>query len=705
MENAHDLKEESAHRRWLFCTYNAALVLIGVVVLAELLSFQGWTAARIITLTLFALLLVPVVYGFTTATLGFSLLFRKTGDSLLINRTLPAHANIEFTRPTAVIVPIFNEDVGQVFRRLGAMRRSLQAAGKLAGFHFFVLSDSNDPTCWIAEEKAWFDLCTETDGFGSIFYRKRRVSIHNKSGNVADFCRRWGSDYKYMIVLDADSLMGGETMVRLVGLMDRNPRAGIIQTLPQMVLGTTLFQRVYQFGAHISAGMFSAGMNYWQLNSATYWGHNAIVRIRPFMQHCAMPELPADCPLGRRILSHDTVEAALMRRAGFDVWLAYDLEQSFEEYPPRLIAAVNRDRRWCFGNLQHAWVVATPGIPNASRIHLLNGIMAYLSSPLWMLFLVWSVLLPLTGDEVIAIVGNGTPLAIRMERFLSIFVLGMLFIPKILAAVLAGRSRRAASFGGRTAIAISAVAEAAVGMLVAPILMVFHSRFVAAALTGGGVSWGSQERTASENPPLRDFVRPFAIPTLIGIGLATLVAWRNPALLPWMSPILLGLLFSIPLAYCLASERLGQCARRSKLFLTPPEIVPAQVLKSFLDLHDSVAPPRPEMPMFPPLHGVYAVVIDPFLNRLHASVSAQRTNRSARTLAFRRAAAEKLLTFGVESVTSFELRTLLWDADLMREMHLRVWAGAPESLHPSWNAALQAYRDTNSHNTASAPEP
>src|SRR6185369_2030818 len=209
------------------------------------------------------------------------------------------------------------------------------------------------PATIVREEQAWLDWCRDVDGFGRIFYRRRRVRLRRKSGNVADFCRRWGARYPYMVMLDADSVMNGDTLARLVELMDQHPGVGIIQTVPVAVSRRSLFARVAQFASAAYAPMFSAGLHFWQLGDGQYWGHNAIIRTAPFMKHCALARLPGKPPLGGEILSHDFVEAALMGRAGWTTWLAYDLGGSWEEVPSTLLEEMNRDRRWCQGNLQH----------------------------------------------------------------------------------------------------------------------------------------------------------------------------------------------------------------------------------------------------------------------------------------------------------------------------------------------------------------
>jgi membrane glycosyltransferase len=322
-------------RQLLFWSACALLLALGAFPMLYWAGHQSFRFTAALLFLLFSLLLAQLVYGFTMAMTGY-LLLRKDGDPARINNTLPPGIFMDKLASTAVVIPIFNEDPGRVFQGLRVMYESLQKTGAGQSFDFFVLSDSNNLNNWIAEEKAWLELCKQTQGFGRIFYRKRRVALHNKSGNIADFCRRWGSSFRYMIVLDADSVMTGPALVRLVNLMEQNPRAGLIQTDSKAVLGKTLFQRIIQFTIEVYGPLFKAGANYWQLGSGNFWGHNAIIRLKPFMKHCAIPELDESSPLGRRILSHDTIEAALMRRSGYMVWFAYDLDGSFEENPPDL---------------------------------------------------------------------------------------------------------------------------------------------------------------------------------------------------------------------------------------------------------------------------------------------------------------------------------------------------------------------------------
>jgi membrane glycosyltransferase len=315
------------------------LVLIPSIVasgfMANVLPHKGGTWLEIAIMIFFGALFGWISIGFWTALLGFWTLARGRDRFAITSLDHPdtAPAVDAPALPTAVVMPICNEPVDRVFAGLKAIHRSLQRAGTLDRFHIFVLSDTPEPDAAMREEEAWFRWCREVDGFDRIFYRRRKVRLERKSGNVADFCRRWGRLYRYMIMLDADSIMSGDTLTRLVGLMDRHPNVGMIQTAPTAVNRRSLFARVQQFASRVYGPMFAAGLHVWQLGDGQYWGHNAIIRVEPFMDHCGLPRLPGKAPLGGEILSHDFVEAALLGRHGWTLWLAYGLGGSYEEVP------------------------------------------------------------------------------------------------------------------------------------------------------------------------------------------------------------------------------------------------------------------------------------------------------------------------------------------------------------------------------------
>src|SRR5437899_4867348 len=370
------------------------LVLVPTIIasgfMVGVLPHQGHTWLEVTIAAFFGALFGWISIGFWTALLGFVTLMRRR-DRFAITSLEPAGGDPPAAPAegvvAAIVMPICEEPVERVFAGLRAIHRSLERAGALDRFHFFVLSDSADPSAAVQEEEAWFDWCRAVGGFGRIFYRRRKVRLERKSGNVADFCRRWGRRYRYMVMLDADSLMTGETLVRLVELMERHPGVGMIQTAPAAVNRSSLFARLQQFASRVYGPMFAAGLHYWQLGDGQYWGHNTIIRVDPFTEHCALPRLPGREPLGGEILSHDFVEAALMGRAGWSLWLAYDLEGSYEEVPPTLLEEMRRDRRWCQGNLQHLRLLFTEGLFGAHRALFLNGALSYVSALLWFTFL------------------------------------------------------------------------------------------------------------------------------------------------------------------------------------------------------------------------------------------------------------------------------------------------------------------------------
>jgi membrane glycosyltransferase len=257
---------------------------------------------------------------------------------------------------------IYNEDAGRVAAGVDAIWTSLTAQSEHHAFDLFILSDTRTPVIAAAEEAVWWSLVERHDARGRIFYRRRAKNIGRKAGNVADFVRSWGGAYDYMVILDADSIMTGNALVTLARLMDAHPEIGIIQTLPLPVGRETLFARILQFSARLNAPMLTSGLAFWQLGDSNYWGHNAILRLLPFAAHCALPRLSGAEPLGGEILSHDFVEAALLRRAGYQVWLLPDLAGSWEQVPSNLLDYAARDRRWTQGNLQHLAVLPLRGL-------------------------------------------------------------------------------------------------------------------------------------------------------------------------------------------------------------------------------------------------------------------------------------------------------------------------------------------------------
>ena len=587
---AEEVRSRRRRLEWTRAAARRRLVLMCLVLLPsvvasgfmlEVLPHGGSTWLEAAIVVFFGALFGWISIGFWTALIGFGLLLTRK-DRFAVTRTSPGDEPIDSSVRTAIVMPICEEPVDRVFAGLGAIYRSLEQTGDADRFDLFILSDTADPAAWVEEEAAWAHLCRTVSGFGRIFYRRRRARIKRKSGNVAEFCRAWGKRYRYMIVLDADSVMAGRTLARLVRLMERNPEAGVIQTSPVAIGRRSLFGRAQQFAIRVYGPMFTAGLHFWQLGDGQYWGHNAIIRIAPFMAHCGLGRLPGKPPLGGEILSHDFVEAALMGRAGWSLWLAYDLDGSYEEIPSSLLEEMKRDRRWCQGNLQHMRLLFTKGLFGAHRALFLNGALSYMSALLWFAFLSLST--------AAAIVNALTPPDYfpagrslfpewpiwRPNWALSLLAVTamILFLPKLLSIVLiVVRNRGARAYGGVLRLTASVVLEIIVASLLAPIRMVFHTRFVLLNLIGRTVAWRSSRREDSETT-WRDALAHHGVDTVVATGWGVSLYWLNPQYFFWVLPIVAALVLSVPLSVLTSRISVGRSARRLRLFVIPEEIAP-----------------------------------------------------------------------------------------------------------------------------------
>ncbi|MEB0110287.1 glucans biosynthesis glucosyltransferase MdoH [Variovorax sp. RTB1] len=526
---------------------------------------------------LYGLLSGWVVTGFVTALMGFYVSVKGDKHSLSVKQVAGHSMNPEAR--TAIIMPICNEDVSTVFAGLRATCESVAATGHAKQFDVFVLSDSYSPETAAAERAAWEDLraalaTSPNQPQVEVYYRLRTRRTHRKAGNVADFCRRWGKDYRYMVVLDADSVMSGDCLTSMVKLMEANPTAGIIQTATQAIGHVTLHARAQQFASRVTGRMFTLGMQFWQLGESHYWGHNAIIRVEPFMKHCALAPIKGTGGMSGGIMSHDFVEAALMRRAGYNVWLVADLVGSYEQQPPDLLAELQRDRRWCQGNLQNARLMAEPGIHSVHRAMFVTGTMAYASAPLWLAFLTFGTALWLSGSSLVA-TWNVLPSELVG---LWVWTLCLLFLPRILgiAAVLMRGEQR--QYGGVRGLLKSTVLESALAIVQAPVRMLAHSLFVVVALTGIKLDWKSPPREANA-VPWKTAASQLAPMTLVIAALAVGIAMIDPSALIWLMPVGLPLLLAIPLTVLTSQIALGTSLRERGWLLIPEESRSPAVLR------------------------------------------------------------------------------------------------------------------------------
>lgn len=599
-------------RRLLYFGPVCATVVYGTMMMADIVAANGVQPVEAVMLGLFAATFTLIALAFWACLIGFVIRLAAADPAGFASPIARRKASRPSGR-TALAMPIYNEDPDRVAAGITATLQSLLATGEAAHFHFFLLSDSTDEAVAAAERAAFRALRRRFQGRIRLTYRRRLRNLGRKAGNIADFGRRWGHRFDHMIVLDADSVMSGPTLVDLVRIMAGNPDAGIVQTVPMAMGQTTLFGRIQQFATHMASETFATGFAFWQLRDGNYFGHNAIIRLRPFLEHCHMPVLSGQAPMGGEILSHDFVEAALMRRAGYGVWVVPDGTGSYEEIPTNLLDHAKRDRRWCQGNLQHLRLLGLPGLTWMSRFHLLMGVAAYGSSVLWLLL----ILAGLTAQLQVAFspvdyFQHGPSLfpdwpVAKTREFLSLlgFTLFVLLAPKALVLALSLVDRRWQGIGLGSVVA-STLLEILFSTLIAPVLMLFNTLSVTATLAGRSIHWTPQQRHG-RGLGLSECLDRLYGHTLVGLLVVAGVAPLVPFAVAWLSPVLTGLVFAIPV--CMVSSRVGvgQLCRRIGLFLAPVEAAPERSVLSLVPAEACTLPePGPGLfagPGTPPLLG------------------------------------------------------------------------------------------------------
>ena len=480
-------------RRACIFASTALLTLGGCYEMYQVLQVGGVTILEWMILVLFVLLFAWIAFSFTSAIAGFLVLLFRRKDELGIDTSaaLPA-----IESRTAMLLPTYNEDPYRVFARLRAICKSVEETGSASQFDWFVLSDTTDPATWVAEEKCFLQLRHEVGPAARIFYRHRPENTARKSGNIEDWVKRFGSDYECMLILDADSLMTGDTIVRLVAAMERHRHVALIQTLPIVVNARTSFARWQQFAGRLYGPLIAAGIAWWHGSDGNYWGHNAIIRVRAFARYAALPELRGRKPFGGHILSHDFIEAAFMRRGGWAIHMAPTLGGSYEECPPSLLDFAARDRRWCQGNLQHLAVLPSRGLHWVSRLHLLTGIGSYLTAPLWFIFLGLGILVSLQAQFVrpeyfpkgFSLFPTWPAQDPILAAWVFVATMGMLILPKLLAyIVMLTRRDERRKFGGGFRVLAGIAAETFLSGLTAPVMMIFQSSAV------GEICWDAMQ--------------------------------------------------------------------------------------------------------------------------------------------------------------------------------------------------------------------
>jgi membrane glycosyltransferase len=556
-------------------------------------AVNGVTVLAIFMLALFLALFAWIAVSFTSGLAGFCSLLAGGGCRLGTGPDTPLP---HLSSRTALLMPTYNEEPARIIAGLQAIWSSLGETGSAEAFDLFILSDTTDPQIWIAEEAGFLKLREHPGGYARIFYRRRRRNVARKSGNIADWVTRFGGAYAQFLILDADSLMAGDTLVRLAGAIERHGDVGLIQTLPIITGATTLFARVQQFAGRVYGPLIAHGIAWRHGAEGNYWGHNAMIRTRAFADQAGLPELSGRRPFGGPIMSHDFVEAGLMRRAGWAVHMVPGLRGSYEEVPPTLTDLAVRDRRWCQGNLQHLAVLRTRGLASISRLHLLTGIGSYITAPLWLLFILTGILIAVQARVALPdYFPQGKSLfpqwpVVDPVRAMWMFVgtMALLLVPKLLGciAILLRREERRRWSVPRLMGGI--LFETLVAGLIAPVVMLTQTIDVAAILLGRDSGWNTQRQNDGAIP-VRETGRLYLRHTVLGLLLGG-VAWAVSLYLAlWMLPVVLGLALAIPLALLTGRRRTSGLLRTPEDLTPPPVVELAAVLQREWQMAPTVA--------------------------------------------------------------------------------------------------------------------
>ncbi len=565
---------ELGRRRLLLAVLNIATWFVMLGLAARVLSAGGWTTVDMIMFVCFAFGTPWTVVGFWNSVVGLWLLhFHKDPMGAVAPYAASGDLPTPITIKTAVFMTLRNEDPARAIRRLRIVKDSIDATGDGAAFSYFVLSDTNKPEVAEAEEAAIAAWKASDPDAARITYRRRTDNTGFKAGNVRDFCERWGKDYELMLPLDADSVMSGPAIVRLVRMMQAHPRIGILQSLVVGMPSSSAFARIFQFGMRHGMRSYTMGQAWWVGDCGPFWGHNAVVRIKPFVEDCDLPLLPGEPPLGGHVLSHDQVEATLMRRAGYEVRVLPVENGSWEENPPTMLDFAQRDVRWCQGNMQYIKLLDLPGLYAMSRFQLVWAVLMFIGIPAWTLMI---ALLPLAAWEGQRVADYPVGLAI----FLYILFFTMYLMPKIAGLIDAVLTKGGvARYGGPVRFVMSAVLELVFSFLQGAVSTIRTTIFMIGLAFGKSVVWGGQSRDAygiSWSTAWRNLWPQ----TLFGVVVCGALWMVSPAVFWWSLPLTAGYLVAVPFAVLTASPALGRWFQRVGLAGIPEDFDPPAEIRA-----------------------------------------------------------------------------------------------------------------------------
>lgn len=553
-------------RRILFAGLNVALALLLLGWAWKLLGSSGWSWVDIALFVCFLGVLPWTVFGFWNSLIGF---FLFHGSKNAVEQVAPFAALKEpdaaLNLKTAIFMTLRNEDPSRALLRMKLIKAQVDATGQGEKFAWFLLSDTNKDDV-AAQEEAGVEAWKAADTTGAtILYRRRTDNTGFKAGNVRDFLERWGDDYDLFLPLDADSLMDGPTILKYVRIMQENPKIGILQTMVIGLPSSSAFARVFQFGMRTGMRCYIAGQNWWTGECGQFWGHNALARTKPFRDDCHLPVLSGKPPFGGHILSHDQVEATLMRKAGYEVRIVPEETGSWEEFPPTLLEFLRRNTRWCQGNLQYFKLLSLQGIYPVSRFQLIWAILMFAAIPGWTLLMPLAAIKPFDGEKL-----AGFDAQSALCLYLTYLVINQ--TPKMVGLldilIAPGRAKR---FGGALRVLAQGVIDIFHGWVLGASDAFRTTVFIAGLVFGKSVTWGGQERDAHGIP--WDVATSNLWPqTVYGVVLIGTMAATSWCFALWALPITIGFVLAIPFCVYSANPALGAWMKKGHHFAVPEEL-------------------------------------------------------------------------------------------------------------------------------------
>ena len=569
-----------AFRRVFVAGLTAVSILGTSSILIAILAHGKFSFTAFMAIAAFLVNMTWVALGFSNSAIGFFLL---RGSNKSSTKAWPELERLEALNPletrTSVVMTVRDDDAESIFARIKAIRKSVDETGYGESFDYFILSDSSTPNAIEAEERAIASWQAEDPSVNRrVIYRRRPTNWGFKPGNIRDFCARWGHDYEFMVLLDADSIMSGETIVRLVGIMANSPRLGILQSLIVGVLCPSLFARLFEFGHRHALRCSIASSAWWQGDRCQYWGHNAVIRLAPFAGYCEMPFLPGKGPFSGHIFCHDQIEASFMHRAGYEVRVLPEESGSYEGVPPTLFDFNKRNNRWCQGNLKNIRVVPASGLSAIDRFQLLVVAQRFLSQPALVAFV-------FLAASLVASWPIGRPFPTRTALGLYAIWIIMFFSPKLFGiadAILRSPSR----YGGIPRLLLGGCLEFLYSLILAPISAIATTVFIIGLPLKVRINWDTNRRNAyalTWGAALQG-----AWPqTLAGIALLVYLGATNASAILWFAPFLLGLILAIPFATLTSSPGVNSAVLRWNVCTLPEEI---EIPSVIADVVESAAP-------------------------------------------------------------------------------------------------------------------